>query len=561
MKTNNYSLYKMLFGLCLLGLQTQSVAQIKDSIIDNSVVDVVKTFKPILSDAIKIPIQPNPDKPETKKPVYIYDLDVQTVQIAPNIYTIKPLSLGTSLLPKLKNNYSKIGFGNYNSPLVEFYLNTVRNKQMRAGIFYKHISANGNENETNFSNNTLHGNFNYFKSNQRYTVDAYYHRNRVQLYGRPDSFEFNADQGKIVYNLIDVKAGASNTPKDSASFSHQTQVHYYSYSNQAKQQENNLGIYTTLTKSFEQLPVALQAGFRMNQYDSAGTAYNRRFFYLNPEIKLEENNYYLKAGFNTFFETDSTDSKGYFFPKAEAGFQIIPKMFEVFGGLTGNVQVNTFRSITTENPFIQNPIQSNTVHKLELYGGFKGQLSPQCGFHIQSSSSQLENNLYFIYRAQDSLKLTDPSAGSQIAVYDGTKGTLTQLQIHVYYQKGEKWRINMSTFINNYKMDKLTDAFGRAEFESKLNIWYNIADKIYTKFDLFYIGERAFGSNTISNLTPVKRGLMNAYTDVNLGFEYRYKKHISTFLQLNNLTNNNYQRWAAYTNYRFNLMAGFTFTF
>jgi outer membrane receptor protein involved in Fe transport len=55
--------------------------------------------------------------------------------------------------------------------------------------------------------------------------------------------------------------------------------------------------------------------------------------------------------------------------------------------------------------------------------------------------------------------------------------------------------------------------------------------------------------------------MMNAYTDVNIGFEYRYKKHISTFLQLNNLTNNNYQRWAAYTNYRFNMMAGFTFTF
>ncbi len=551
----------MLFGLCLVGLQIQSLAQVKDSIIGNSVVDVVKTFKPILSDAIKIPIQPNPDKPEIKKPVYTYDMTVKTIPIEPNIYTIKPLSLGTSLLPKLKNNYSKIGFGNYNSPLVEFYLNTVRNKQMRAGIFYKHLSANGNENLTNFSNNTLHGNLSYFKSNQQFGVDAYYHRNRVQLYGRPDSMGFNEEDGKIVYDLIDVKANASNVAKDSASFTHLTQVHFYSYSNQAKQKENNIGIYTTLRKSFEQLPVELQAGFRMNQFDSAGTAYNRRFFYLNPEIRLEEDNYYLKAGFNTFFVTDSSASKGHFFPKAEAGFHIIPKKFEVFAGLTGNVQVNTYRTITSENPFVQNPVQNNTVNKLELYGGFKGQLSPQCGFHIQSSSSQLENNLYFIYRALDSLKTTDASAGSQIAVYDGTKGTLTQLQIHVYYQNGEKWRVNLSTLINNYKMDKLSDAFGRPEFESKLNIWYNIADKIYTKFDLFYIGERAFGYNTISNLTPKKSGMMNAYTDVNLGFEYRYKKHISTFLQLNNLTNNNYQRWAAYTNYRFNLMAGFTFTF
>lgn len=561
MKTNKKIGCKVLLAMGLIGLSFQSNAQGKDSIIDNSVVDVVKTFKPILSDAIKIPIQPNPDKPENKKPVYIYDLDVQTVAIEPNIYTIKPLSLGTSLLPKLKTNYTKIAYGNYNSPLVEFYYNSVRNKQVQAGIFYKHLSANGNENQTNFSNNTLHSNLKYFKANQHYGVEAYYHRNRVQLYGRPDSFDFNADQGKIVYNLIDVKAMASNVAKDSASFTHQSQLNFYTYSNSFKQQENNFSIATVLRKSIEQLPVELQAGFRMNQYDSAGLAFNRRFFYLNPEIKLEENNYYLKAGFNTLFATDSSDSKGYFFPKAEAGFSIIPKKFEVFGGLTGNVQVNTFRSISSENPFVLNPIQSNTINKLELYGGFKGQLSPQCGFMIQSSTSQLENNLYYVFRTKDTLNTQDYSAGSQDAVYDAGKGTLTKLQIHVYYQDGEKWRINFSTFINNYKMDKLTEAFGRPEFEGKLNIWYNIADKIYTKFDLFYVGERAFGYNTISNLKPLKKGMMNAYTDINLGFEYRYKKHISTFLQLNNLTNNNYQRWAAYTNYRFNLMAGFTFTF
>jgi len=553
--------YKLLFSVGLIALHLQSFAQGKDSIIDNSVVDVVKTFKPILSDAIKIPIQPNLDKPEVKKPVYTYDLDVQTIAIEPNIYTIKPLSLGTSLLPKLKTNYSKIGFGNYNSPLVEFYFNSVRNKQYQTGIFYKHLSANGNENQTNFSNNTLHGNFKYFKSNQNYSVDAYYHRNRVQLYGRPDSFEFEAEQGKIIYNLMDVKATASNFAKDSAGFTHQSQLHFYTYANQYKQTENNFAIATVLRKSFEQLPVELQAGFRMNQYDSAGLAFNRRFFYLNPEIKLEEDNFYLKAGFNTFFITDSADSKGHFFPKAEASFQIIPKKFEVFAGLTGNVQVNTFRTISSENPFVLNPIQNNTINKLELYGGFKGQLSPECGFQIQSASSQIENNLFFIYRDQDSLKTPDANAGSQIAVYDAGKGTVTKLQIHVYYQNAEKWRINFSTLINNYKMDKLTAAFGRPEFESKFNLWYNIADKIYTKFDLFYVGERAFGSNTISSSNPVKKGMMNAYTDVNIGLEYRYKKHISTFLQLNNLTNNNYQRWAAYTNYRFNMMAGFTFTF
>jgi hypothetical protein len=50
-------------------------------------------------------------------------------------------SLGTALLPKLKNNYTRIGFGNYVTPMFEIYLTSLRNKNWQGGVFAKHLSS------------------------------------------------------------------------------------------------------------------------------------------------------------------------------------------------------------------------------------------------------------------------------------------------------------------------------------------------------------------------------------------------------------------------------------
>jgi hypothetical protein len=52
-----------------------------------------------------------------------------------------------------------------------------------------------------------------------------------------------------------------------------------------------------------------------------------------------------------------------------------------------------------------------------------------------------------------------------------------------------------------------------------------------------------------------------AIIDFNLGFEYRYSKILSGFVNINNLTAGRYQNWYNYPNQRFNLMAGITYAF
>jgi outer membrane receptor protein involved in Fe transport len=73
-----------------------------------------------------------------------------------------------------------------------------------------------------------------------------------------------------------------------------------------------------------------------------------------------------------------------------------------------------------------------------------------------------------------------------------------------------------------------------------------------------YWGERKSIIQYANYTNEVK---LDAFTDINLGIEYRYKKHISAFVNFNNLANNSYQRWYNYPVYGFNLLGGFNFTF
>ena len=63
MKTNKMNIKMYLFGIviCIVGFIPQANSQTKDTTIESRIFDVEKTFKPILSEAIKIPVNPNPE--------------------------------------------------------------------------------------------------------------------------------------------------------------------------------------------------------------------------------------------------------------------------------------------------------------------------------------------------------------------------------------------------------------------------------------------------------------------------------------------------------------------
>lgn len=517
-------------------------------------IDVVKEFIPVLSEAIKIQSNPNPEIPETKVPVFTYEVPEKRMEGQPTLYTIKPLSMGPSLLTKLKNNYTKIGYGNYNSPLFETYLNTTRNKNLQAGLFVKHLSFNPSG-DRQFSNNTVYGYGKRFLGTGILSADAMYYRNAVNLYGYelPAGVTLsnvpNIATINQVFQTIDTKIAFQNVLKDTSKLSYKLDGGFYNFSDNRDVSENDFKLYGTFGKRISGNPIDVKAGVNITNLKLGSTEYSRVFVDLNPRYRLNMDQLFINLGFNSTFYNDSTGTTFYFFPIAEAGLNLIKNSLTTYVGITGNLERNTYRSIANENPFVRSAGFRNTINSFELYGGFKGIISPQTSFLINLSLANVQNLLFYV---GDSANLY-----SQKVIYDTKNSSVFNVKTELNHEFGDQFTLG---FVMNYYSYSISlDApYSRPTFTTQLNMGYNMSDKFLWKASVYTMNKRESATELSTGLSPVT---LNGLVDINLGLDYRYTKNISLFVNLNNLTNNEYKRWVNLPVYGFNVMGGLTVTF
>lgn len=547
-KVNTIKLYIIAAAL------TTSLQTLAQDTLRTDVVDVVKEFKPILSEAIKIQSNPNPEIPETTIPVFNYDVPEKRMDGQPTLYTIKPLSLGTSLLPKLKNNYTKLGYGNYNSPLFETYLNTTRNKNLQAGLFVKHLSFNPSG-DRQFSNNTVYGFGKRFLGTGILSADVMYYRNAVKLYGYelPTGVTLSniANIATInqVFQTIDTKIAFQNVLKDTSKLSYKLDGGFYNFSDNRDVSENDFKLYGTFGKRISGNPIDVKAGVNITNLTFGSTEYSRVFVDVNPRYRLNMDQLFINLGFNSTFYNDSTGTTFYFFPVAEAGLNLIKNSLTTYVGITGNLQRNTYRNIANENPFVRSAGFRNTINSFELYGGIKGIISPQTSFLINLSLANVQNLLFYV---GDSANLY-----SQKVIYDTKNSSVFNVKTELNHEFGDQFTLGF--VLNYYSYSISLDApYSRPTFTTQLNLGYNMSDKFLWKLGVYTMNKRESATELSTGLTPVT---LKGLVDMNLGLDYRYTKNISLFVNLNNLTNNQYQRWVNLPVYGFNVMGGLTVTF
>jgi hypothetical protein len=512
------------------------------------VVDVVKAFKPVLSDAMKIQSNPNPEIPEMSKPKFFYSIPEKLQHaVTPTVYTIKPLSMGTSLLPKLKNNYTRAGFGNYNMPLMEIYINSVRNKTMQAGVFYKHLSASPSGDNT-FSNNTLHLFGKKFMGNGILSADASYHRNRVNVFGQTKEKRPEGTDIENVFSCFDLQSSYSNVVKDTSKLSYKISLNYYRFGDNRSVNENDFKIGGTFRKSLKGNPLDIETKVQITGIDSSSKKLDRVFVDINPRYKLNiTDKTYISVGFNSTFANDSASStKIHFYPTAEAGYMLIKNSLTAFGGITGNLQRHTYRSLATENPFIRQTAFLNTDNTFEFYTGLKGIISPQTSFLLQASFATVKNLMFY---AADSILL------SSTVIYDMNSASFTNIKAELNHEFGTDFRLGFVMNYFGYSMQLATPS-SRPTFTTQTNIYYNIGDKILLRAEGYTMNQRQ-----VLIAQNNEQQSIDGWVDLNTGIEYRYNKNTSLFLNINNLTNNKYQRWYALPVYGINVLGGITVTF
>lgn len=511
--------------------------------------DVIKTFKPTLVEIIKIASNPNPEIPEITVPKLAYTLPEIKLNVSPTIYTIKPLSMGTALLPKLKNNYFKLGYGNYNAPIFEAYVSTVRNKKNQAGVYYKHYSANPtNNNYRSFSDNELKLWAKHFVTKGMLSANVDYNRNVIHYYGfDPESLKLPKKDIRRQYGAFDLGVGYTNVIKDTSKLKYQVGAKYYNFKDNNDVSENDFKLNADFSKRINGNPLQVFIGVNTNNTEKNTIKYNRVFVDLNPTYTLNfGNRAYIKLGFNTTLFNDSNGSKFFPYFNGEVAYQIIPKAITIYGGLTGNYQRNTYRGLVNENPFISNWELRNTNNRVEVFVGLRGEISPQTSFMLQYSRASVQNLLFYGF---------DSTTYGQTTIYDTTNSGLSMIKAELNHEFADKFHFNFKMNYFAYDLD-IEKPFGRPTFTTRTALMYNVSNKFIIRGDIYTMNSRT-GVWLPANTQQKFDGLV----DVNLGIDYRYSKTIGLFLNVNNITNNNYQRWYNYPVLGLNVLGGISVTF
>lgn len=554
--------------VCLSGFAQQDTTRERRATIDS--IHVVVDYRPILADAVKIrrnPDMTNKREYQPKLAYHILDkkLDINTGTKA---LTIQEMSFVDPT--ERRDNYVKLGAGNYGTFLGEAYLSADIFEDGRIGAYAKHLNQMGTLEKQSFSQQQV-GIFGR-QILESVTLDGElgYKRYGTNFYGYiPDSDGFNLNTNIAKQAFNDVFVSGEMTSKyaegtqDDLSFSLKGDGYLYSNAYEAK--ENSIAISGYLNKRINVFNIGANVSADFTNVSDVDYKLGNHIARINPYIRFQGINYHVTLGVN-FVSEFGDSSRTNIFPTAAVDFPLVPEYAHLFGGITGDVNKTSLRELTRENPWMGDNLSiRNSLERMHIYGGIKGNASATFGYKVQAFFKSIESMPFYANRL-GALQQFD-------VIYESAdeNSTVVGLEAEVNLRLSEMVILGGKVNFNEYNLKTQEEAWFMPKMKLSANTRINISDKLYVNGELMFQGityarllEPDFdGAGVPPASTPWRTVSvsMPSFVDLSAGAEYRVTPHIGVYLRANNLLNTNYERYMYYPRLGFNVMGGVNFSF
>lgn len=556
-KRQRLRLKMLLIGLFVIGYVVALTAQ-------NGIKDIelkaTSEFQPTIKDAVKLN-----DLPEIKDTVKRISNISYGINSTPLIskYEVIPIDaakMQNEPLTKLYRSLLKVGMGTYTTPYGEFWINSLRTKELVYGLHFKHLSSSSHLKEvgySGFSDNEGEIFAKKFYKKHTLTGEFNYKRNVSHFYGY-DTTEnkLTKDFTKQRYQLFEPVVKVQSHYTDSSKINHFAKLGYYNLTDIYNVAENDIKL-NTLFNTFinkERLFVAFDADYFNHKLPN--DTFNDVIIKLNPYFEAHGKKWRADIGLSAVLDAFSNSSaKFYFYPQLNAQYDVYENIIVPYAGINGDLKKNSLRNFYTENPFVKSDLTyRNTNTKMNVFGGLKGNLSSDLSYDAKAAYSVVDSMHFFVIDYSDVTTLDNKFN----VIYDNT--SLLNVSGQLKYQFKEKLHFIAKGNYWMYKPKNLQRAYHKPDYDLTFSTIYNLKSKLILKADVFVIGNQFALTEVEENGMYVKKSQqMKGIVDINIGAEYRYSKMLSFFVNVNNIANTRYYRWEKYPSQRFNLMAGLTF--
>ncbi|MBO9675026.1 MAG: TonB-dependent receptor [Sphingobacteriaceae bacterium] len=565
MKSIKY-IYSSLFFLAagLMTAQAQDKKADEKGVVKEEI-EVVRPYKPILAEAVKLRRSPNLDDIKTYKAKLNYSILDRKLELNSDIQKLQAQALAEEKESILVNNYVKGAFGSLATLLGEAYFNTGKDEGLQLGGYFKHFSQEGKLNKQNSSNQQLSIFGRSILEQNTVSGRINFERNGTYFYGIDDARPtLNPNPDKQALTTIELEGElVKNFTEDEDAFSYALKANGYIWNDKFSAKENYLSLNGYVNKRINSLNLGLAASTEFGNSKDALTSVGNNLLRLNPYIRLQVKGAKITAGIN-FVQEFGAVSSSRIFPAVTADFTLIPDYLQVFGEVKGDVNRNSLKGFTDENPWLNsNAVIKNTVEKLSFSAGVKGTGGPGFGYKARIYVKQFDDMPLFINNYTDFNKFD--------VIYDFGKTKLTGLEGEISVQVSDALKWTGKLNLDDWKPASETYSWFKPGLKVSSNLVYTYNKKLSFNAGVVIQDDVKAKVNIANPVPPSQYVIPNpsiesivtvkGFVDLGLGADYRINKKFSVFAKANNILNTNYSRYLYYQVNGFNIFGGLTYSF
>lgn len=523
-------------------------------------------YRPTVADANKINDNPVIVDSTKKIPVGPYSINSQKATTDFSVQPIAPAQMVGEPLTKLYNALVKVGMGTYTTPYGELWYNSLRSKDFSAGLHLKHLSSSytsQNYGYAGFSNDEAGIYGKKLLKKHIWTGNADYVSNIVHYYGyNPDLYSLSSDATKQQFNFYTANTQLKSVFTDPNQLNYDAKVGWYTLTDRFNTSETNGKVTGGIQKT--ELDIKKYKGkltidglFDYYNYQATTNTVENTILSASPNYVISDSNKKATFGFTATEDLFKNSSKYSVYPNILYSHSIVDNTIIFYGGITGGLQKNSFKSFTDINPFVMSNLAMKNSSKYEFFGGFKGTFTSPISYNVRVSQQNISNMALFVNDTTGYKNKFD-------VIY--SNATILNFHGELGYQMREKLRINLAGDYFNYSNLSQLKAWYNPQLKITASAIWNLDDKankilnkISIRADVFYRGDQ-FAKTYDASGTAVAQQL-KGIVDVNLGVDYRWTPRFSLFAKVNNLLNYRYYVWSNYPTQQINFMGGLSYSF
>jgi len=552
--TLKYSLIVSLISLSVLtqaqDKKTETPSTKSPSTITEEI-EVVRPYKPVLADAVKIRRNPDMDKQKPFKPILTYSIIDKKLELNSNIKELQAQKMQDEPAAILSNNFVKLGAGNFNTIQGELYINNGIDEGLQTGAYLKHLSQEGNLHHQKFSNQEM-GIFGKTIGNTYSAAGKLnYDRRTFFFYGFDPSSSMTVDMSKQRNNTISGEAEIMSNYSESNLINYALKANAYQFSSLTEAKESSIVLNGSLNKDLNTFNIGLNASADLTSTKDVSSSIKNNILKANPYLNLKGDKYNLKIGANIVQEF-GTNSRLNIFPSVSADFAVLPGYANIFAKYNGDVLKTSIREIALENPFLNENIGiNNSIENMNVEAGLNGNVGAAFGYKIMAFYKKIDNML---------LLVNNPTKINRFdVIYDKGKSTVMGLAGELNVKASDVLEIGGKAQIFNYELAAESEAWFKPTLRLTSNAKVQVNHKLYLNAEVLFQGETyarvSSGPGAFSSRT------LKSFIDLSAGAEYRINKKTGAYLRANNLMGQAYQRYLHYPQMGLTLFGGVNYSF